>query len=101
MPLSQLPQQRIDEAVLLRLLAWILATVVCVIPERSIAGEANDIHSDQTVVDEVDEIDQDVASSKGLSPTSAFAPGNVRNNEDHLTALHLVMEVGMSWIFTS
>ena len=62
----QPPKQNLDEAVLLRLAQWELATFRRVSPELIVIGEANDPGATQTMVDEVDEIDENVATAEDL-----------------------------------
>lgn len=63
---SQLPKQNLDESVLLRFAQWEFATLRRVCPELVVVGEADDLGATQTMVDEVDEIHENIATSKDL-----------------------------------
>jgi hypothetical protein len=63
---SQLPQQNLDESVLLRFAQWELATLRRVCPESVVVGETDNLGTTQTMVNEVDEIDEDIATAQDL-----------------------------------
>lgn len=97
--MSQLSQQRLDEPILLRRAERELPAFQGVLLECTVIGKAFGLSPCQTVVDEVDEVDKNVATTKDLRMTRQYvvveAPMYV------LTFRHPVMLVGISSTWTS